>query len=169
MAKRANDRAPTAEEAYEVWKAVLRVQARMLAELDRRTADAGVLPPTWLDVLLKLSQAPGRRLRMSDLAEMTFLSRGGITRLVTRIEADGLLRREPCPDDGRGAFAVLTPAGSSALRRAGPVYRQALIDRFAAHLTAAQARAAAAALEAVLAGSDWGTPSPDPAIWHATE
>jgi DNA-binding MarR family transcriptional regulator len=169
MAKRADGSRPTVEEAYQVWKAVLRVQARMLAELDRRTAEADVLPPQWLDVLLKLSQAPDERLRMSDLAEMTLLSRGGITRLVTRIEADGLLRREACADDGRGAFAVLTPAGSDALRRAGPVYRQVLIDRFASHLTAAQARAAAAALEAVLVGSNWTTPSPDPAIWHATE
>lgn len=161
MVKRADYSSATVREAYQVWKAVLRVQARMVAELEQRTADAGVLPPTWLDVLLKLSNAPDERLRMSDLAESTFLSRGGVTRLVTRIEADGLLRREPCPDDGRGAFAILTPAGSDALRQAEPVYRQALIDRFATHLTADQATSAANALEAVLSGNDWTAPSSD--------
>ena len=72
----------------------------MVTELEQRTADAGVLPPTWLDVLLKLSNAPDERLRMSDLAESTFLSRGGITRLVTRIEADGS-RRVRYPDPVR--------------------------------------------------------------------
>ena len=161
MAKRTDQPSATIGEAYQVWKAVLRVQARMVAELEQRTADAGVLPPTWLDVLLKLSNARDQRLRMSDLAQSTFLSRGGVTRLVTRIEADGLLRREPCPDDGRGAFAILTRAGSDALRRAEPVYRQALIDRFATHLTADQATGAAGALEAVMAGNDWAAPSGD--------
>ena len=161
MTKRVGHPTATVAEAYQVWKNVLRVQARMVAELERRTADAGVLPPTWLDVLLKLSNAPDRQLRMSDLAESTFLSRGGVTRLVTRIEADGLLRREPCPDDGRGALAVLTPAGSDALRRAEPVYRQTLIDRFAAHLTTNQAIGAADALDAVLNGNDWTAPSGD--------
>lgn len=169
MATRASDPVATVEEAYRAWKAVLQVQARMVAELDRQTAEAGALPPTWLDLLLKLSHAPDQRLRMSDLAESAFLSRGGVTRLVTRIEADGLLRREACPDDGRGAFAVLTPAGSDALRRAGPVYRQVLIERFAAHLTSDQVSAAADALEAVLVGNDWATPSQEHTTWHTKE
>ena len=154
MAKKAGRTAPFGE-AYRAFKAVLQVQARMVTELDKQTAAAGVLPPTWLDLLLKLSHAPGKRLRMSDLAEWTVLSRGGVTRLVTRIESDGLLRREACEDDGRGAFAVLTPAGAEALRRAEPVYRRVLADRFAAHLTAAQAAATAAALQAILDGNDW--------------
>ncbi len=164
MAKRTVDRPATVAEAQRAWVAVLRVHARMVAELEDRAAAAGVLPPTGLDLLVKLSHAPGRRLRMCDLAEQTFLSRGGVTRVVARLEADGLLRREACAADGRGAFAALTAAGADALRRAGPVYRQALADRFAAHLTAGQAAAAAEALGAVLAGNGWTTPpSPDPA------
>ncbi len=127
----------------------------MVAELDKQTAEADVLPPTWLDLLLKLSHAPERKLRMSDLAEWTVLSRGGVTRLVTRIEADGLLRREACEDDGRGAFAVLTPAGVEALRQAEPVYRKVLAEKFAAHLSAAQALETTAALQAILDGNGW--------------
>lgn len=103
----------------------------MVTELDRCTADAGVLPSRRLNLLLKLNHASDQRLRMSDQAETTFLCRGGVTWLAAWIEADGLLRREACPDDGHGAFAVLTPAGSDGLRRARPVYRQVLVDRFA--------------------------------------
>ena len=154
MAKKAGGAAPFGE-AYQAFKAVLQVQARMVAELDKQTAEAGVLPPTWLDLLLKLSHAPEQKLRMSDLAEWTVLSRGGVTRLVSRIEADGLLRREACEDDGRGAFAVLTPAGVDALRRAEPVYRKVLAEKFAAHLSAAQAMETTSALQAILDGNDW--------------
>ncbi len=161
MAGRAGEvGAATVADVRPVWVAVLRLHARMLADLEARAAAAGVLPPTSLDVLVKLTHAPGRRVRMSDLAEQTFLSRGGVTRLVARLEAEGLLRREPCPADGRGAFAAITPAGSDALRRASPVYRQAVADRFAAHLTAAQAAAAVDALGAVLAGNGWANPPP---------
>ena len=168
MTKGSEDEA-TAEEAYQVWKAVLRLQALMVSELERRTEEAGVIPPTWLDLLLKLGHAPERRLRMSELAESAFLSRGGVTRLAIRVEAAGLLRREPCPDDGRGAFAVLTDAGSEALRRAGPVYRETLTKRFVAHLTGSQARAAAKGLEAILVGNDWVAPATDQATWHSPE
>ena len=150
-------------EAYQAFKALLRVQARMVAELEDRTEHAGVIPPTWLDLLLKLSHAPGKRLRMSDLAEWAVLSRGGVTRLVTRIEAGGLLRREACEDDGRGAFAVLTRAGSEAVKRAEPVYRAVLADCFAAHLTPAQARATSAALQAIIEGNGWATLLEEPA------
>ena len=152
----------TPEEAYQAWKAVLRVQARMVGELENRTERAGVVPPTWLDLLLKLSHAPGKRVRMSDLAEWTVLSRGGVTRLVTRIEADGLLRREPVEEDGRGAFAVLTRAGIEALKRAEPVYRQVLAECFAAHLTAEQANDTAAALHAIIEGNRWATSLEEP-------
>ena len=161
MAKKAEASAPFGE-AYLAFKAVLQVQARMVAELDRQTEGAGVLPPTWLDLLLKLSHAPGKRLRMSDLAEWTVLSRGGVTRLVTRIEADGLLRREPCEDDARGAYAVLTPAGADALRKAEPVYRKVLAEKFAAHLSKAQADATTVALQAILDGNRWTSSHPSP-------
>ena len=154
MVKKTGSAAPFGE-AYQAFKAVLQVQARMVAELDKQTAAAGVLPPTWLDLLLKLSHAPEKRLRMSDLAEWTVLSRGGVTRLVTRIEADGLLRREAVEDDGRGAFAVLTPAGAEALRQAEPIYRKVLAKNFAAHLSVAQALEMAAALQAILDGNEW--------------
>jgi DNA-binding MarR family transcriptional regulator len=65
-----------------------------------------------------LAAAPGQRMRMSELAESILLSRSGLTRLVDRLERDGLLCRETCAQDARGAFAKLTPAGASRLAAA---------------------------------------------------
>jgi MarR family transcriptional regulator, 2-MHQ and catechol-resistance regulon repressor len=67
------------------------------------------------EVLLRLGRSPESRLRMSDLAAQTSLSTSGVTRVVDRLERDGLVRREACPDDRRGYFAVLTDEGATRL------------------------------------------------------
>lgn len=71
-------------------------------------------------VLMHLSEAPGRKLRMSDLAAASALSVSGMTRIVSRLEAQGLVRREQCATDARGWLAVLTDAGLRRLRAAWP-------------------------------------------------
>ena len=73
------------------------------------------LSVTDFDVLLRLARSSGRRLRMTDLAAQTALSTSGITRVVDRLEGRGLVRREICPSDRRGAFAVLTDQGQRIL------------------------------------------------------
>ena len=78
------------------------------------------LSSQWFDVLLRLVRTPGQRLRMSDLAAQTTLSASGLTRVVDRLVAEGLARREACPSDRRGFFAVLTPAGEKAVLAALP-------------------------------------------------
>ena len=72
---------------------------------------AAGLAMTDFDVLLRLARSAGQRLRMTDLATQTALSTSGITRVVDRLEQRGLVVRESCASDRRGAFAVLTPAG----------------------------------------------------------
>lgn len=71
---------------------------------------------------------------MYELAGAVVMSRSGLTRLVDRIETAGLLRREVCPNDRRGAFVALTGAGAMLLTRIRPVYRDALHEHFARHL-----------------------------------
>ena len=80
------------------------------------------MPLAWYDVLLTLAQAPERRLRMAQLADRVLLSRSGLTRLVDRLEREGLVRREPSPDDARGTYTVLTAAGLRRLRGAVPLH-----------------------------------------------
>jgi DNA-binding MarR family transcriptional regulator len=70
------------------------------------------LSPQWFEALIRLARSDDHRLRMSDLANsMTSITPSGLTRLVDRLEAEGLVRRERCPSDRRGAFAVITDLG----------------------------------------------------------
>lgn len=105
-----------------VWRAFLRAHAAVLRELERELDRDADLPLSWYDVLLTLAEAPGRRLRMAELADRVLLSRSGLTRLVDRIEQAGLVRRERSTDDARGTYTVLLPAGLRRLRAAAPVH-----------------------------------------------
>jgi DNA-binding MarR family transcriptional regulator len=93
------------------------------------------VPLHWYDVLIELAEAPKRRLRMTDLARKVVLSKSGLTRLVDKLENAGLLKRESAVTDGRGAFAVLTDDGLTALRKAWPIYAHGIKMYFAQHLS----------------------------------
>ncbi|MDT4937154.1 MAG: hypothetical protein QOG80_825 [Pseudonocardiales bacterium] len=118
-----------------VWRAFLRAHAGVTRQLERElAADAG-LPLTWYDVLLQLAEAPERRLRMAELADRVLLSRSGLTRLVDRLQAEGMVCREPSPDDARGTYTVLTTGGLAVLRRAAPVHLAGVQRHWLAHFT----------------------------------
>lgn len=135
----------------DAWRALLRAHAAVVDRIERDlAADADNLPLVWYDVLLALSGAPDRRLRMHDLARAIVLSRSGLTRRVDRLEAAGLLCRQRDPSDRRGAFAVLTDEGRAALRQTWPAYARGIQEHFARHLDDEEARALSAALERVL-------------------
>jgi DNA-binding MarR family transcriptional regulator len=104
-----------------VWRTFLRAHAAVVAELESELVGVS-LPLAWYDVLLQLAEAPQRRLRMAELADRVLLSRSGLTRLVDRLQAEGLVRREPSEHDRRGTYTVLAPAGLERLRRAAPVH-----------------------------------------------
>jgi DNA-binding MarR family transcriptional regulator len=95
---------------------------------------------------------------MSELGERAVLSRTRVSRVVDELAGAGLAERQPDPADGRSSFAVLTPAGRDALRRAWPVYRDAIRRRVGAHLTAQQCRQLAALLEQAATGAEAGLP-----------
>jgi DNA-binding MarR family transcriptional regulator len=84
--------------------------------------------------LLQLAESPGRRLRMNQLADGIVLSRSGVTRLIDRLEADGLVARSQCPSDGRGAEAVLTDDGLSRLRQASRTHLRGIEAYFLANV-----------------------------------
>ena len=136
------------------WRALLNAHAAAVGAIERDLAAAGRLPLTWYDVLVALSEAPEERLRLHELAERVVLSRSGLTRLVDRLEGVELLRREACPTDRRGAYAVLTPDGKAALRRTWPDYARGIVEHFARHLDQDEAAAVAAALERVRTGQE---------------
>lgn len=112
------------------WRTFLAAHARAVGEIENALRDEGLPPLTWYDVLWPLYQAPDHRLRMKELADEVVLSRTGLVRLVDRIEKAGLLRREPVPGDGRGAYAVITEEGIAMLRRMWPVYARGIRREF---------------------------------------
>jgi DNA-binding MarR family transcriptional regulator len=135
----------------ETWGALLKVHAALVPRLDRELRDTHGLPLTWYDVLLELNSAPGRRLTMGQLGSAASVSRTRVSRVVDELTRAGLVAREPNPDDGRSAFAALTPSGRTALRQAAPTYVAAVHREFADHLTVREAEVLAGALRKVLA------------------
>ena len=117
------------------WRGLLRVHARMTKALDAELLREHGLPLSSYEVLLFLADAPGGRLRMSELADGVLLSRSGLTRLVDRMERDGLLRRERCPDDARGFLATITPKGRALFQRARRTHLDGVRERFLRHLS----------------------------------
>lgn len=105
-----------------VWRTFLRAHASITRQLEHDLAERHMLPLPSYDVLLQLAESPQRRLRMTDLADRVLLSRSGLTRLVDRLSAEGLVARESCPSDARGTFTVITEAGLDRLREAAPTH-----------------------------------------------
>ena len=90
---------------------LLESAAGLRRELGRRLEDEGGLSLQWFELLLRLGRSPGRQLRMSDLADQTSLTPSGLTRAIDRLVEAGLVERVACPEDRRGAYAVLTTTG----------------------------------------------------------
>jgi DNA-binding MarR family transcriptional regulator len=142
------------------WRGMLRAQAALVRALDAELEQAHNLPLTHYDVLIYLGAAPGRRLRMAELADSVLLSRSGVTRLVDRLERDGLLVRDTCTSDGRGCFAVLTDKGEELLSRARPTHLAGVRERFLSHFSEEELEALAAAWNRVHPGAADVTPAP---------
>jgi DNA-binding MarR family transcriptional regulator len=140
------------------WRGLLVAHSRLVPAVEADLRAAGQVPLSWYDVLLELSAAPGNRLRMSELGERVVLSRSRVSRVVDELAAAGLAERQPDVADGRSSFAVLTSRGKDALRRAWPVYREAIHRHLTARLTAQQGRELAALLERAAGAAEVGLP-----------
>jgi len=105
-----------------VWRGFLRTHSHIIKLLEQDLTGQKKISLASYDVLVQLAEAPGQRLRMSDLAEAVLLSRSGLSRLVDRLQKDGLVLREPDPYDARGLFTVLTDKGLATLRDAARVH-----------------------------------------------
>jgi DNA-binding MarR family transcriptional regulator len=132
------------------WALLLATYATLVENIEATLAAEGLPPLAWYDVLWELEKAEGGRLRMSELAHAIILSRSNLTRLIDRLEAAKLTARERCPDDRRGAYAVLLPAGRDMRRRMWPVYRKQIEALFASHLNDKEAESMQSMLGKVL-------------------
>lgn len=117
------------------WRSFLRAHSQISRTLEAELVAEHDLPLPSYDVLLQLAEAEGRRLRMTELADRVLLSRSGLTRLVDRLERDGLVERQACPNDARGTHAVLTDGGLARLRDAAPTHLRGVAEHVTSRLT----------------------------------
>lgn len=124
---------PLDDASMDAWFGFLRTHAAVVRELDVEMQAAHDLSLTQYEVLLLLARSPNGSLRLSDLAHGALLSLSGLSRLVDRLAAMGLVERAQCPDDRRSSLACLTPAGHKKFREARPTHlegvRRLFIDR----------------------------------------
>lgn len=112
------------------WRAFLDAHARTIDVLTRELRDQQDLPLTWYDVLVQLSEAPDGQLRMQDLSDAIVLSKSGLTRLIDRMEREGLVCRFACAQDKRGTFAQITKDGLQTLSAAAPTHLSGVSEHF---------------------------------------
>lgn len=124
-----------AQSAIATWVQLLRVQKVLLEEVEGALKAKGLPPLAWYDVLFELYQHPDRRLRQFEIGEKMLLSKFNLSRLVDRLEQHGLVRRDPCPEDQRGAYVVVTTAGKGTLKKMWPTYKKAIKKHFADHFS----------------------------------
>ena len=116
----------------DTWRAFLMAHALLTRRLDEDLRAEDGLTLGEYSALLQVAEAPDRSLRMNQLADGIFLSRSGVTRLIDRLEADGLIARSSCTSDGRGSLAVLTEAGLARLRGAAATHLRGIDQYFLA-------------------------------------
>ncbi len=130
-------RMPTKEQVR-VWRAYIETAEALRARLARRLQDEASLSAGDYEVLLQLSESDTHRLRSSELAARVGWERSRLSHHLGRMEERGLIRREPCPEDGRGAEVVLSEAGAKAFRAGSIPHLQAVRELFLDAFTAEQ-------------------------------
>ncbi len=119
------------------WRAFLTAHARISRRLDEELRVDHDMSLAEYDALLTIARTPGRRIRMGQLAEEVILSKSGVTRLIDRLVSDGLVERDVCLADARGAEAVLTARGLDRLRAASGTHLRGISEHFLAALESA--------------------------------
>jgi DNA-binding MarR family transcriptional regulator len=118
----------TADE-QRAWRAYIRLAQMLMRQLDRDLHPFGLSTHDY-EILVELSEAPGSRLRMTELADLTAQSRSRLSHQISRMEGKGLVRREGCDGDKRGTFAVITARGSATIERVAPPHVESVRRHF---------------------------------------
>jgi DNA-binding MarR family transcriptional regulator len=138
------------EAAVTAWARLLRAQQVLLERVEADLKAAGLPPLGWYDVLLELNRVSEGRLRQFELCEKVLLSKYNLSRLLDRLEQEGLVKRQPCKEDGRGAVVTITAAGKALQKKMWPVYEQSIERHFARHLSAPEAQQLAELMRRVM-------------------
>lgn len=151
-------------EASATYTALRTTVAQLHDVLAQEMEDQTGLPFDRYVILLMLAQAPDGALRPSELAEALPITRSGVTRLIDRLERDGIVERRSCATDGRGSFVALTALGEKVFREAGRVHLRGIDHHLGSNLTAPEMRELRRIMRKLAAGID-APPGP----WAHTE
>ncbi len=121
------------------WVRLMRTQRILLAAIEADLKSAGLPPLAWYDVLLELTRAEGGRLRQFEIERKVLLAQYNLSRLIDRLELEGLVRREASDDDRRGRWVIVTDEGRATQARMWSVYARSLQDHVAAKIDDASA------------------------------
>jgi DNA-binding MarR family transcriptional regulator len=128
-------------EEQKAWRAWLYSSQLLQDRLDRELQHRTGISHAYYEILVALSETPGRAMRMSELADRCLSSRSRLSHAVSRLEERGWVRREACEEDARGQLAVLTDDGFAALEAAAPIHvasvREHLFDQLSGEQVAA--------------------------------
>lgn len=149
-----SERTSTSGEGLAAWLTLLQTRSVVVDALEADLA----MPLGWFEVLIQLTSAPEGRLKMQELAHSVLLSKSGLTRLVDRMAEAGLVTRAPCPTDRRAIYAIVTPAGRAALRKALPTHNESLDEHFSNVVTRAELETLRATLDKILAAANFNPP-----------
>ena len=131
----------------DTWFKFVRAHRCLIREIERRLAAAGLPAYAWYDALWGLESGPEGTRRMSELADVMAIERYNLTRLVDRLEAEGLVIRSRARDDGRGAFAAITESGKVLRKKMWAIYEGAVDELFLSQFDDEQQRFLSDALE----------------------
>ena len=136
--------------ALRSWSHLLGAHALAVRAIEERLTAAGQPPLAWYDVLLELARAGGK-LRVGELGERLVVEPHNITRLLDRLEAAGLLKRQRAPKDRRGVFAVLTEKGATLRKQMWLHYRSAILEVLGAAVSKHEAETLTTTLKKIIA------------------
>jgi DNA-binding MarR family transcriptional regulator len=114
----------------DLWFSFVRAHRTMIREIERRLAQAGLPAYAWYDALWGLESGPQGTRRMHELADVLAIERYNLTRLIDRLEQEGLVTRMRDPDDGRAAYATITDKGRALRKQMWKVYQSTVSDLF---------------------------------------
>ena len=134
----------------DAWRGLLFAHAKVVRALEADMIEQHNLPITWFDLLSRIKQAPGQRLRMHELEEASIFTRSGITGLADRLEQAGFVRRERSAEDRRGVYLAITEAGIDKIDEVWPDHELSIQNHFGQHLDPKGAKALQGVSEKIL-------------------
>ena len=145
-------------QALDLWRDLLRVTTTIHARVSEDLVGGAGITPEEVELLMRLRRAPQERLRMVEVSRSLLLSKAGVTRLIDKLEQQGLVRRASCHDDRRVVYATLTERGREVFGETGPIMAAAAVAHLSRHLGAQEIAAMRRGLGKVLT-AEGGTPT----------